>query len=127
MNHEIKTSIAPWLTVSHGEKAIAFYKSAFKAVETYRLNDPEGGLVARLSINGAEFWISGESVESKMNAPLGGNNIRMILTVDDPYACFSDALEAGAKEIFPVGEDHGWLLGRLSDPFGLHWEVGHQL
>jgi len=34
-------------------------------------------------------------------------------------------LKAGAKEVFPIGEDHGWKLGRLVDPFGLHWEIGH--
>lgn len=127
MNNVIRTSIAPWLTVNDGEKAVAFYKSAFKAVETYRFDTPEGGLVVRLSINGAEFWISGESGQRKMDSPLGGNNVRMILIVDDPYTYFNDALKAGAKEIFPVGEDHGWRLGRLSDPFGLDWEVGHQL
>jgi PhnB protein len=26
-----------------------------------------------------------------------------------------------------VGEEHGWRLGRLVDPFGLHWEIGHPL
>jgi len=36
-------------------------------------------------------------------------------------------LEAGATEVFPVSEDYGWKLGRLVDPFGHHWEIGHQL
>lgn len=124
MKDRIKTSIAPWLTISDGEKAAAFYKAAFDAVETYRLEDAEGGLVVRLSIQGAEFWISGDD---KMNTPLGGDNIRLILTADDPDTLFNKALKAGAVEIFPVGEDHGWRLGRLSDPFGLHWEIGYQL
>ena len=52
-----------------------------------------------------------------------GNNVRIILTVNDPNTFFDQALNAGAIEIFPVGEDHGWRLGRLSDPFGLHWEI----
>lgn len=125
MSSEIKTSIAPWLTISDGEKAVEFYKAAFNAEEAYRLEDPENGLVVRLSIQGAEFWISGDN--NKLNTPLGGNNIRMILTVSDPDALFDKALKAGAVEIFPVGEDHGWRLGRLSDPFGLHWEIGYQL
>ncbi len=125
MMKEIKTSIAPWFSITEGEKAVAFYKLAFNAIETYRLKDPDGGLVVRLSINGAEFWISSDA--NKTNTPLGGNNTRMILIVDDPETYFSQALKAGATEIFPVGEDHGWRLGRLSDPFGLHWEIGHQL
>jgi len=47
--------------------------------------------------------------------------------VEEPEAFFEKALNAGAKEIFPVGEEHGWKLGRLVDPFGLHWEIGHQI
>jgi len=51
----------------------------------------------------------------------------MILVVDDPESVFEKAIKAGAKEIFPVGEEYGWKLGRIADPFGLHWEIGYQL
>jgi PhnB protein len=125
-----KCSLAPWLSVSDGERAIAFYKSAFGAAEVYRLDMPEAaGVVVRLSAGGAEFWVSGESAEeTKANTqPLGGNSLRMILTVANPDEVFAKALAAGATEVFPVGEDHGWRLGRLSDPFGLHWEIGRPL
>jgi len=61
------------------------------------------------------------------NESVGGGSIRMILTVADPDTLFAQALAAGASEIFPVGEGHGWKLGRLVDPFGLHWEIGHPL
>jgi PhnB protein len=121
----IQTSIAPWLTVRSGEKAAQFYKAAFDAVETYRLETP-GGLIVRLSVNGAEFWVSGGS-ENAPGMKLGGDSIRMILTVNDPDAFFAKALNAGATEIFPVAEDHGWRLGRIVDPFGLHWEIGYPL
>ena len=122
-------SIAPWLTVRDGARAVAFYKSAFEAAEVYRLEDPGGGLVVRLSVAGAEFWISAEPPkEGDASAePLGGGSVRMILTVADPDSVFAQALAAGASEVFPVGEGHGWRLGRLVDPFGLHWEIGHQL
>ena len=56
---------------------------------------------------------------------MGGGPIRMILTVANPEQIFAQALAAGATEIFPVGVEHGWKLGRLVDPFGLHWEIGH--
>jgi PhnB protein len=26
-----------------------------------------------------------------------------------------------------VSEAHGWRIGRLADPFGLHWELGYPL
>jgi len=52
---KIQTSIAPWLSVRKSASAIDFYKSAFGAVEVYRLDAPEGSIVARLSVGGAEF------------------------------------------------------------------------
>ena len=122
-----KFSIAPWLTVRDSTKAAEFYKSAFGAVEKYRLEGPGNDLVVRLSVNGAEFWVSNDSFESKDPDSLGGGTIRMILTVPDPDALFSRALNAGASQIFPVGEEHGWRVGRLVDPFGLNWEIGRML
>jgi PhnB protein len=123
------TSIAPWLSVRDGERAVEFYKSAFEATEVYRLEDPSGGLVVRLSVAGAEFWLSAEPPKGgdASSEPVGGGSVRMILTVANPDAVFAQALAAGASEVFPVGEGHGWRLGRLVDPFGLHWEIGHQL
>ena len=119
-----KFSIAPWLTVRNSTKAIEFYKSAFGANEVYRLEGQGDDLVARLSVNGAEFWVSNDSSESTDPESLGGGTIRMILTVPDPDSLFIQALNAGSSQIFPVGEEHGWRLGRLVDPFGLHWEIG---
>lgn len=123
------TTIAPWLSIQNGAKAVNFYKTAFDAVETYRLEAPDGGLVVRLSVNGAEFWLSDNMPEDgDFNATsLGGGTIRMILTVNNPDVLFEKALEAGATQVFPIGEEHGWRLGRLVDPFGLHWEIGHPL
>ena len=123
MSQNITTSIAPWLTVKSSAKAIQFYTSAFGAVEVYRIESPDGEAVVRLSVDGAEFWIS-DGDDDDQN-PLGGNSVRMILTVPNPDEIFEQALKSGASEIFPVGEEHGWKLGRLVDPFGLHWEIGH--
>lgn len=121
-------SIAPWLSVTNGLKAADFYKSAFGAVETYRMESPDG-IVVKLSIAGAEFWISGALTddEHSANKPLGGDSVRIILMVPNPDDFFQQALKAGASMVFPVGEEYGWRLGRLVDPFGLHWEIGHPL
>jgi PhnB protein len=123
----IQTSIAPWLSVRSSVKAVEFYKKAFGAVETYRLEDPDGNAVVKLSINGAEFWLSDSPSDNTNAEAIGGGSIRMILTVADPDTVFSTALQAGATEVFPVGEEYGWRLGRLIDPFGLHWEIGRQV
>jgi PhnB protein len=78
-------------------------------------------VVARLAIDEAEFWIA----EDPDVAPgPDGGAVRMIVTVDDPDARFARALAAGATEVSPVGDEHGWRVGRLADPFGHHWEVG---
>ena len=123
----MQTSITPWLTFLNCSKAVEFYKKAFNATESYRLETPDGGLVVKLSINGAEFWLSNGSDENKNPEAVGGKTVRMILTVQDPFPIFERALKAGATEVFPIGEEHGWRLGRIVDPFGLHWEIGHQL
>jgi PhnB protein len=51
----------------------------------------------------------------------------MIWTVKDPDTAFARAITAGASVVFPVSEGHGWRVGRLVDPFGHHWEIGHQV
>jgi len=121
--------ISPWLSVRNSQAAVEFYKAAFSAVEVYHLEGPEGGVVARLSIAGGEFWLSDESPEHGNFSPqtLGGATAHMILTVANPDAVFARALAAGASEVFPVAEEYGWRLGRLVDPFGHHWEIGHPL
>jgi len=57
-----KTCIAPMLSVRNGPKAVEFYKAAFGAREAFRL-DNDNSVVARLSVDGAEFWVADESPE----------------------------------------------------------------
>jgi PhnB protein len=123
----IPCTIAPWLAVRNGEQALRFYQEAFGAKVVYRLPDPHAGVVARLSVEGAEFWLSDGQPDQSGPESLGGGSVRMILTVADPDTVFAQTLAAGASAVFPVGEAHGWRLGRLVDPFGLHWEIGHPL
>ena len=125
----IAYSVAPMLSVRNGARAVEFYKAAFGVTEVFRIESPDGAVVARLSVEGAEFWVSDESPEHANFSPesLGGGTVRMILTVPDPDAMFARAIAAGARSIVPVKEDYGWRLGRVADPFGHHWEIGHPL
>lgn len=125
---KIATSIAPWLCVRNGARAVAFYKAAFGAKELFLMEDGDSA-VARLAVDGAEFWLSDESPEHHNFSPesLGGITVRLILTVADPDALFARSIKAGAKEVFPVIEEHGWRVGRVVDPFGHHWEIGRPL
>ena len=47
------TSIAPFLSVRRGADALAFYKAAFGAVELFKIESPDGAVVAQLSVDGA--------------------------------------------------------------------------
>jgi PhnB protein len=119
------------LSVRRGRAAIDFYKAAFGAVEDHRVGgtDSEPEVVAQLSIDGASFWVADESPEHRNFSPesLGGATTRMLLIAEDPDAAVARAVAAGATEVYPVSDEHGWRLGRISDPFGHDWEIGKPL
>jgi PhnB protein len=122
----IERSIAPWLAVDDGARAVAFYQKAFDAVEVYRLDGVDGQMVvARLQVGGAEFWLQEDNEGSP--AVRGAGSVRMVMTVDDPDACFAKAISAGGTEVAPVSEAHGWRTGRITDPFGHDWEFSKPL
>jgi len=126
VQNPVTVSLAPWLSVRNGARAVEFYKAAFGARETFRIEAPDGAVVSRLSVDGAEFWVSDESPEHANFSPesLGGGSVRMVLTVPDPDSVFAGAVAAGARQVHPVHEEHGWRVGRVVDPFGHHWEIG---
>ena len=125
-----KTAIAPLLSVRRGASAIDFYKRAFGATEVHRIEDEKGEVVARLSVERAEFWLADESPDHSNFSPefLGGSSVRMILIVDNPDSVFERAVAAGAIIVCPVSDQpYGWRIGRVVDPFGHHWEIGKPL
>ena len=129
MNTDPKTTISPMLSVRQGAKAVEFYKLAFGAGELFRIDSEDGAVVARLSVGAAEFWVADESPEHQNFSPesLGGGSVRMVMIVEDPDAAVARALGAGATLVWPVGDQYGWRLGRIVDPFGHHWEIGKPL
>ena len=125
-----KTTIAPLLSVRNGAKAVEFYKTAFGATVLLRVDDPDGAVVAQLSVGGADFWLADESPEYSNFSPetVGGGTVRMVMVVDDPDAVFERAVAAGATVVWPVDDKpYHWRVGRLVDPFGHHWEIGKPL
>src|SRR5207247_2737091 len=123
--------IMPELSVRRGRAAVEFYKAAFGAIEVYRVGgtDENPDVVAQLSVGNASFWVSDESPPHANFSPesLGGATVRMLLIVEDPDSVVERAVAAGALEVYEVGEEHGWRLGRIEDPFGHHWEIGKPL
>ena len=121
-----RTHITATLAVRDWPAAMRFYKAAFGARE---LHVVPGGGVAQLSVDGAEFWVAEESPEHQNFSPesLGGCSVRMLLVTEDPAAVCAAAVAAGATQIVPVANHHGWRLGRILDPAGHHWEIGKPL
>src|SRR5260370_17175206 len=123
-----KTSLSPMLSVRHGAKAVEFYKAAFGAGELFRIEAPDGAVVAQLSVGEAEFWVADESLEHKNFSPeslgaefRGGATVRMVMVVADPDAVFARAVKAGATVVSPVGDkEYGCPLGRIADPLQPH-------
>jgi PhnB protein len=125
-NMPIETSIAPWLAVGDGARAVEFYVRAFGAAEVYRLDNDAGGIaVAQLTLGRGAFWVQ----EDHDSTPSGSGRlgVRMIVTIDDPDAAFARAVAAGATEVFGVSDQYGWRTGRLTDPFGYDWEFSKPL
>ncbi|HZI24870.1 MAG TPA: VOC family protein [Chryseolinea sp.] len=123
------TTITPFLTVRNARKALEFYAAAFGTRILERHDMPEGKVTARLAIGDAEVFVGDEEPEFNNFSPntIGGNPVRIVLTVDDPDAIFTRALEAGATQICPVTTEESWKIGKLTDPFGHIWEIGHPL
>ena len=120
------TSIEPELWVERAREAIAFYEAAFGATVLHRVGDGDE-IVAQLAVGEARFWISSASANRPSPRANRGATGRVLLVVDDPDALFAQACAAGASELSPVQDEHGWRLGRIEDPAGHEWEIGRPL
>jgi PhnB protein len=122
------TSIQPEFWVDSPSEAVAFYEAAFGAAVLHRVGDGDD-IVAQLGVGDAAFWVAGTSATMKRLSPraIDGATSRTLLVVEDPDKVVRQAVAAGATESSPVSNEHGWLLGRIIDPFGHEWEIGTPL
>ena len=115
-------TVTPYLAIKNAVKALAFYKAAFGATETYKLIMPDGRLGhAEIRLGDSMIMMSDEFPEYGGTAPetLGGSTVNIHLYVEDVDAFFKKALAAGAKERKPVMDQfYGDRSGQLQDPFG---------
>jgi PhnB protein len=79
-----------------------------------------------LAVGGACFWVASADPEKGRfsAAAIDGGTSRTLLVTGDPDNMVSAAFAVGATVTSPVGDEHGWRLGRITDPFGHHWEIG---
>jgi PhnB protein len=120
----------PMLTVKGAAAAAEFYAKAFAARVGHTHTAPSGQQVIQLFIDGHEFYAVDENPQGFNLSPptLNGTSVRLSLIVDDPDAVAARAIEAGAKELFPVADQpYGMRQGRVVDPFGHHWVIGKPL
>ncbi len=119
--------LSPYLSVSDGQGAIAFYKQAFGAQETERY-DYEGRIGhAGLKINDCDLMLSDEFIENfdqigtKAPKTLGGSSVTINLVVDDVDLWHDRAIKAGASSIRPPKDEFYGRQAKLRDPFGHVW------
>jgi PhnB protein len=117
-------TVTPYLYIKGAGRAIEFYKKAFGAEETVRMDGPDG------SVGHAEVRI-GDSVIMLADAPdraadtKDGVTSGIVLYVEDVDSVFKRALQAGATEEQPVEDKfYGDRMGMVRDPFGHEWSIG---
>jgi PhnB protein len=124
-------SVTAQLSVRDGRAAVAYYAEAFDAHVIYQVggSTAEPETVAELKLGSTTFWVSDESPEVGNFSPatLGGSTVKLLLTTDNPVQVHQKAVRLGGQDAGPVVQSHGWLIGRVVDPFGHTWEIGKPL
>lgn len=123
--------ITPHIVVQGAEKAVAFYRASFGAVEVERIPTPDGRLMSVvLTITGAPFHVADEFPEMGVLAPptIGGTPVVLSLEVSDAEAVFAQAIASGAVVRQPL-QDMFWgdRHSQLVDPFGHVWNISQHL
>lgn len=124
--------ITPYLQVKSAGEAIAWYVRVFAATEVRtRLVAPDGTCMnAEIEIEGTRLMLADEMPHIGSTSPvkLAGTSVVLDLNVADADAVFRKALEAGAKEIYPLADQfYGDRAGRVRDPFGHHWIIATRI
>ncbi len=120
-------SVTPYLVVDDAKRAIEFYKRAFGAQETARMDGPHGKIAhAEIRIGDSMVMLSDEmpGAGNKSAKTLGGSPVGLMIYVDNVDAVFKQAVAAGAKVVQPL-ENQFWgdRYGRITDPFGIPWSL----
>ena len=123
--------VFPYLCVRGAAKAIDFYVQAFGAREKFRLTEPSGRVGhAELELGGATLMLADEFPEYGIVGPetIGGSSVTIHLHVDDADAVIASAVAAGAQvQMAPQDQFYGERSGRIRDPFGHSWNIGHSI
>ena len=123
---EVKSGIAPYLSVSDASKAAEFYVKAFGAKEAFRYPPDDKGryLHIHLYVNGGSLMLADPFPDhGHPHQPAQGYTLHM--RVDDVDAWWKRAVDAGAEVVLPLQRMFwGDRYGQLRDPFGVLWSMG---
>ena len=130
--------IVPYLTVSNGNAAIAFYKKGLGAKEIMRMpaDDKKRLMHAEVEINGHSLYLSDDFPEysggsGRTPEKLGGTPVSIFVQLSAPKEVdqlMGRAAKAGAKVTMPAADQFwGDRFGQVTDPFGHSWSFGAPL
>lgn len=120
-------SVTAYLTCDDCVVALDFYKAAFSATETLRLDAPDGKIAhAEFVVGNSPVMLADEIPEAGNQSPktLGGAAVSLMIYCDDCDALFAQAVAAGATAVRPVEDQfYGDRAGTVKDPFGHVWTI----
>lgn len=133
--------VVPYLTVSNGVGAVAFYKKGLGAKEVARMPAQDGKRLmhAELEINGHAVYLSDDFPEmaaehsggGRTPEKLGGTPCAIFVQLDEAKQVdqwMARAKKAGAKVTMPAADQFwGDRFGMIVDPFGHAWSFGAPL
>ena len=126
-------TVSPHLVVRDAAKAIDFYKQAFGAEVTALQTMPDGGLVMHctLKIGNSMVMLCDEMpMMDRWVSPqkLGGTSVCLHIYAEDADKVYEKAVAAGATPTMPIMDTFwGARYGKVADPFGHEWSIGHQI
>jgi PhnB protein len=120
-------TVTPYMVLRDAAAAIEFYKRAFSAVETFRMDMPDGKIRhAEIRIGDSHIMLVDEPEEypdMRSVQAYGGSPVQIFLYVDDVDSLVAQAAAAGAKVIMEISDRDYGRAGGVKDPFGLTWWV----
>lgn len=121
--------LTAYICVRGAAEAIAFYKQAFGAEETFRLTDLTGKIGhAQMTIGGSTLMLADEHPEFGVVAPpaLGGSPVSLHIDVANADAAYEQAVAAGATALRPPSDQfYGMRAASVVCPFGYRWTLSH--
>jgi PhnB protein len=118
-------SVTPYVIVDDATRALEFYKSAFGAIEKFRMAAPDGKVHhAEMTIGDSTIMLADEfpAMGARSAKTIGGSPVSLMVYVPDVDTMVAQAVAAGGKLVRPVANQfYGDRTGGIDDPFGINW------